>query len=328
MPTGKEGHRMNSPAQMVAVLWVRAVIPLICLTAFLCVPSHPLAFSIVAVIALIDITVQFFHYKGDSVSYTLIRLKGSWIRDLIYALTIYLIYFRYPQIPALSLSPVTVLEGMVFAAAPQVIEMLSLFGGLILIRRLIFASLGFPVIHLSWFFFLITALIMAAVLGRLMTHQQQMQQRLESAYQKSHQTLSAIIDRILETNKIVLGDADRNRFDNLIKAVCDQDYNPEDCARLGHTISQTLQKRQHALSLLTEREREILTFMAQNLSYRAMAHKLQVSDGTIRAHASNIMQKAQVHNRQDAVTWAQFRYILPQNGTLLGEVSPDHYENG
>ncbi len=317
------------PAQIAPVFFVRAVIPVICLTSFLCVPSHPLVFSIIAVIALIDILMQFVshsHRQEVRDSYSLNALKGSWIRDLTYTLTIYGIYFRYPQVPALSLSPVAVAEGMIFAASPQLIAMLSLFGGLIVIRRIIFASIGLPMIHISWLFFLITTLIMASVLGWLLTQQQETQQRLEFTHQQSRKILAAIIDRILITNKIILEETERTRLDHLIKAVCDGDDNAQDCDRLGQTISQTLQQRQHALNLLTEREREILTFMAQNLSYRAIAQKLHVSEGTIRAHASNIMQKAHVHSRQDAVIWAQSWHLLPINGPLREKISQHHYE--
>lgn len=168
---------------------------------------------------------------------------------------------------------------------------------------------------------------MASVLGWLLTQQQETQQRLEFTHQQSRKILAAIIDRILITNKIILEETERTRLDHLIKAVCDGDDNAQDCDRLGQTISQTLQQRQHALNLLTEREREILTFMAQkNLSYRAIAQKLHVSEGTIRAHASNIMQKAHVHSRQDAVIWAQSWHLLPINGPLREKISQHHYE--
>src|SRR5436309_5353770 len=56
---------------------------------------------------------------------------------------------------------------------------------------------------------------------------------------------------------------------------------------------------------LTEREREILTFMAQGYTNMAIAEHLVLSPKTVRNHASNIFSKLQVADRAGAIIRAR-----------------------
>lgn len=56
-----------------------------------------------------------------------------------------------------------------------------------------------------------------------------------------------------------------------------------------------------ANSELTEREREILQFMAQGLSYIEIGEKLFISPNTVRKHCNNIYEKLHVHNKVEAI---------------------------
>lgn len=59
-----------------------------------------------------------------------------------------------------------------------------------------------------------------------------------------------------------------------------------------------------AIEPLTEREREILTLMAQGLTNPQIAQTLVVSDSTVRFHSHNIFRKLQVERRTEAVVVA------------------------
>jgi DNA-binding NarL/FixJ family response regulator len=55
------------------------------------------------------------------------------------------------------------------------------------------------------------------------------------------------------------------------------------------------------LKLLSEREREILDFLARGLRYKEIASRINVSIETVRTHIRNIYEKLQVSSRTDAL---------------------------
>lgn len=60
-------------------------------------------------------------------------------------------------------------------------------------------------------------------------------------------------------------------------------------------------KAKKLLSLLTEREKEVLFLLVSGLSNKAIGEKLFVSSGTIKTHTLNIYQKMDVSNRTSAI---------------------------
>jgi len=62
---------------------------------------------------------------------------------------------------------------------------------------------------------------------------------------------------------------------------------------------------------LTEREVEVLRLMAEGLSNKEIAHRLQVKERTIVFHVSNILKKFEVASRVEAVVWAKEHGIVP-----------------
>jgi RNA polymerase sigma factor (sigma-70 family) len=63
------------------------------------------------------------------------------------------------------------------------------------------------------------------------------------------------------------------------------------------------------LTALSEREREVLVLLAQGVSNREIAEKLVITEGTVKAHVSNILGKLQAENRTQAANIAH-RYGL------------------
>ncbi len=55
---------------------------------------------------------------------------------------------------------------------------------------------------------------------------------------------------------------------------------------------------------LTDREREVLSLLAQGLSTRDIAQTLSISPSTARNHIQNILHKLNVHSRLEAVAYA------------------------
>jgi DNA-binding NarL/FixJ family response regulator len=59
-----------------------------------------------------------------------------------------------------------------------------------------------------------------------------------------------------------------------------------------------------AVSLLTEREREVLDLVAQGLGNREIADRLVIAENTVKVHLRNILDKLQLRNRQHAAAFA------------------------
>jgi two-component system, NarL family, nitrate/nitrite response regulator NarL len=55
--------------------------------------------------------------------------------------------------------------------------------------------------------------------------------------------------------------------------------------------------REKVLSLLTERERQIMRLVSEGLPNKAIARRLNIADGTIKVHLHNIFQKLEINNR-------------------------------
>lgn len=66
-------------------------------------------------------------------------------------------------------------------------------------------------------------------------------------------------------------------------------------------------------TVLTDREREVLTLLAQGLSTHEIADWLSISPATTRNHIRNILQKFQVHSRLEAVVYALEHGYISRN---------------
>lgn len=63
-------------------------------------------------------------------------------------------------------------------------------------------------------------------------------------------------------------------------------------------------EERHRFDGLTEREREILTLIAEGLSNQEIAQKLFISIKTVQTHRTHIMEKLDLHNRAQLVRYA------------------------
>jgi len=62
---------------------------------------------------------------------------------------------------------------------------------------------------------------------------------------------------------------------------------------------------EHPLGGLTRREREVLSYLAEGVSRREVAERMNVSGNTVRSHLQNLMAKLDVHTTLEAVALAR-----------------------
>ena len=55
---------------------------------------------------------------------------------------------------------------------------------------------------------------------------------------------------------------------------------------------------------LTDRESQILQLVAQGLSNRVIARRLDISEGTVKVHVKHLLKKLNLHSRVEAAVWA------------------------
>lgn len=67
---------------------------------------------------------------------------------------------------------------------------------------------------------------------------------------------------------------------------------------------------QDSYELLTEREREVLQFLAEGKSNKEVAQKLNLSLHTVETHRTNFMQKLGLHNTAEIVIYAMRKKII------------------
>ncbi len=81
-------------------------------------------------------------------------------------------------------------------------------------------------------------------------------------------------------------------------------------ARLMKGLTNPPTRKAESTKRLTEREIELLHLVANGLPNKAIAQALSVSENTVKYHMKNIMQKLDVQNRTEAVTYAMRTGLL------------------
>lgn len=84
--------------------------------------------------------------------------------------------------------------------------------------------------------------------------------------------------------------------------------------RLVRELSRSTQA-QHTREDLTEREREVLILVAQGYSNQGIADILQISERTVLAHVSHILDKLQLENRTQATLYALRNRLIDLDDT-------------
>src|SRR4028119_1321572 len=83
-----------------------------------------------------------------------------------------------------------------------------------------------------------------------------------------------------------------------------------DIAKKMMTTFEGIRSNTEIAPSLTEREREVIKALAQGKSNREIASALDISERTVRNHASNIYKKLHIFDRTQAVIYAVRRGLV------------------
>lgn len=92
---------------------------------------------------------------------------------------------------------------------------------------------------------------------------------------------------------------------------------PSMAAKVIREFARTREARDLAevLNPLTQREVQILQHVAEGLANKEIAHKLAISERTVKNHLSNIMEKLHVNSRTQAAVYALRSGLVPPTHT-------------
>ena len=81
--------------------------------------------------------------------------------------------------------------------------------------------------------------------------------------------------------------------------------------KLLNEFTQHSNKDKNSIDTLTDREKEVLRYIAQGLSNQNISDKMVVSKATVHTHVSNILSKLQLANRTQAALFAIREGFVP-----------------
>jgi DNA-binding NarL/FixJ family response regulator len=124
---------------------------------------------------------------------------------------------------------------------------------------------------------------------------------------------NSLVYRAIQAGAIgyLLKDTEAPRLRQAIKLAAEGQVqlSPEAATSLMREIRQP-----HNPDGLTDREKEVLSRLAQGMSNKEIAHNLQIGETTVKTHVKNIMEKLDVTSRTQAALYAvQSGFAPPPN---------------
>lgn len=287
------------------LVWIRALIPLICAGILLSSPNEPVVqdvFLVSAADTFLQLWRQSRKVKGE------IDVRFAISRDAAYAMLFFVGNFHSGTVPALAFAPVVVTEVLTIFGWKYFILGFVVEVGLAGLHMGTVRMTVHRFVHPAWMMELFIATLASAIYGIVYSHLRHTRDDMNRQKILMKESLTQMLqttfaDRGLETELTADG------IRQMIEEIC-QSANPEKGRQLGSRLAHLLALRQNSQSRLTAREQELLEYLATGLSYSKIARKLIVSEGTVRAHAASIMRKADVHTRQEAVEWAKSHRLI------------------
>lgn len=289
------------------LLGIRSTIPLICLAVVLSHPDHADWALVFFAASGVDVASQ---WLARAVTGPVRAHRDAARRDLVYAIGFYVIFMQSLRIPALALAPPVLTEVAVVFGRAYFYPAAAAEGLLAALRMGLMAYRHHHLPHPEWSVGVAVVSVLSGMLGLEIIRLDQIDADIARQRAQLQAALKELLTLTLSQSGISETALLQENLELMLADICTV-ANRAKARDLGRQLGELIAARLAAVTLLTPREREVLQLVPQGLSYRAMAHRLQVSEGTVRAHMASIMRKAKVHSRDDVVTWARNRKMLP-----------------
>ncbi|MEB3100756.1 helix-turn-helix transcriptional regulator [Ferviditalea candida] len=286
---------------------IRATIPLICLMVLLSNSGSRLFLLGLFLVNALDVLGGFIAQLVWQPS--LWDYRFAVMRDAAYALVFYIAFILSPQVPALVLVPSVLTELFVLFGFRVFYRAVILEIVLIFTRMAWIGYHHHRLLHPAWSIGICVASVIMGLLGLEITRLEELQNKIRRQREQLKETLTEMLTNTLSPNGLSDRVLKQEDISQMLEEIC-QAANRSKGREIGQRLAQVIAVKQTAANLLTPRELEVLGLASEKKSYRQIAQQLQVSEGTVRAHAASIMRKAEVHNREEMVEWARKHRLL------------------
>lgn len=284
------GHMYYSLDPPKVLLSLRLIVPILCFAELVNAQGNAWPALGIGCLALVDVLWCLWKLRRGT------AVTNSCVRDGLYALAFYILYISSPNIPGLILAPIAIAEGAYWFATINV-KLVGLGLLMIAFRMWSLHRLMHTFPHPNWPVLMGLTLVVAGLFGYLIRQLSDSHRKLQQLYDNTVLAMSELVSTLHADTaqplvyEILGGDGQRVK-------------------EQSHQLALALKQRLATTfasppSLLTPREQEVLVLIAQDYSYRTIAHILQVSPGTVRAHVASIYRKADAHSKQEALQWAK-----------------------
>ena len=287
------------------VIWLRALIPLVCAAILVASPDQPVVTDVL-VVATIDTSYQLWRNLRSNPAVVDYRFAMS--RDAAYAMLFYVANFHSNEVPALAIMPVVITEALVIFGWRSFLIGVGAEISLVAVHMSTVRVTTHHFTHPGWMMEVVVATVASTIFGATLSHLQKTRADIATQRVMMKESLTQMLQAALSDGG---GTAEITESDirQMIDEIC-RSANPEKGRQLGARLAQLVSSRQGSQRLLTAREQELLGYLATGLSYSKIAATLYLSEGTVRAHAASIMRKADVHTRGEAVAWARAQHLI------------------
>ncbi|QSO51800.1 response regulator transcription factor [Alicyclobacillus curvatus] len=284
---------------------IRFTIPLILAAVLWSSPDvhwWTVGFVVISVLDFVGGIVQFLWQPK------LLDYRFAVARDSVYALAFYCSNLFNPHVSALILVPPVLAEIFVLFGA-HIFFKAVLVEVVLLTVRMTTVHRVYHALHPGWALLIGAASLIMGLLGLVITVLEELQAKKVRNQEGLKDTLTEMLAESLSPSGIDQQFLQQESFSRMLDELCDDTCQSKG-RELGKHLAQVIATKQAASHLLTSREIEVLLLMSEKKSYGQIARHLQVSEGTVRAHAASIMRKAGVHSRDELVEWGRSNRLI------------------